>query len=104
MFPRLCTGGGNGYVGRWSVSSRVGRRKDRPSYVSSLNRHRGKGQQKVTHIYFLVGFRNDLVVMLNWAWNFVTFQRGSRLITGIVGAQMKDLKPTPQAGSPRDPA
>jgi len=48
MFPRLCTGGGNGYVGRWSVSSRVGRRKDRPSYVSSLNRHRGKGQQKVT--------------------------------------------------------
>jgi hypothetical protein len=55
MFPRLCPGGGNGYVGRWSVSSRVGRRKDRASYVSSLNRHRGKVQQKVTvehvHVY-----------------------------------------------------
>ncbi|MGA7487449.1 MAG: NAD(P)/FAD-dependent oxidoreductase [Xanthobacteraceae bacterium] len=44
------------------------------------------------HIYFLIGYRNRLIVMLNWAWNFVTFQRGARLITGIVGARMKDLK------------
>ena len=56
------------------------------------------------HIYFLIGFRNRLIVMLNWAWTFVTLQRGSRLITGIVGAQMKDLKQTPQVGSLRDPA
>jgi NADH dehydrogenase len=33
------------------------------------------------HIYFLIGFRNSLVVMLNWAWNFLTFRRGARLIT-----------------------
>jgi NADH:ubiquinone reductase (H+-translocating) len=33
------------------------------------------------HIYFLIGFRNRLVVMLNWAWNFLTFRRGARLIT-----------------------
>jgi NADH dehydrogenase len=44
------------------------------------------------HIYFLIGYRNRLIVMMNWAWNFVTFQRGARLITGMVGAQMKDLK------------
>lgn len=56
------------------------------------------------HIYFLIGYRNRLIVMLNWAWNFVTFQRGARLITGIVGAQMKDLKQTTPAGSPRGSA
>ena len=44
------------------------------------------------HIYFLIGCRNRLIVMMNWAWNFVTFQRGARLITGMVGAQIKDLK------------
>ena len=36
----------------------------------------------VAHIYFLVGFRNRLAVGTNWAWNYVTFQRGTRLITG----------------------
>jgi NADH dehydrogenase len=37
----------------------------------------------VVHIYFLIGFRNRFVVALNWAWNYITFQRGSRLITGL---------------------
>ena len=36
----------------------------------------------VAHIYFLIGFRNRLIVALNWFWNYVTFQRGTRLITG----------------------
>ena len=40
----------------------------------------------VAHIYYLIGFRNRFVVALNWAWSYVTFQRGSRLITGS-GAQ-----------------
>ncbi|MBV8399633.1 MAG: FAD-dependent oxidoreductase [Acetobacteraceae bacterium] len=35
------------------------------------------------HIYFLIGFRNRLLVMLNWAWNFLTFRRGARLITDV---------------------
>jgi NADH dehydrogenase len=34
------------------------------------------------HIFFLIGFRNRLLVMLQWAWAYVTFQRGARLITG----------------------
>jgi NADH dehydrogenase len=34
------------------------------------------------HIVFLIDFRSRLSVLLNWAWNYVTFQRGSRLITG----------------------
>jgi NADH dehydrogenase len=34
------------------------------------------------HVSFLVGFRNRLVVMLDWLWSYVTFQSGARLITG----------------------
>jgi NADH:quinone reductase (non-electrogenic) len=37
----------------------------------------------VAHVYFLIGFRNRFVVALNWAWSYITFQRGSRLITGL---------------------
>jgi NADH dehydrogenase len=40
----------------------------------------------VVHIYFLVGFRNRLVVMWSWAWSWITYKRGARLITGKVGA------------------
>ncbi len=45
------------------------------------------------HIFFLIGFRNRLLVMVNWAWNFATFQRGARLITGVVGARASEVKP-----------
>ena len=37
------------------------------------------------HIYFLVGFRNRALMMLHWAWSWLTFKRGARLITGDVG-------------------
>ena len=33
------------------------------------------------HIYYLIGFRNRLLVMFQWAWAYLTFQRGARLIT-----------------------
>ena len=36
----------------------------------------------VVHIFFLIGFRNRLVVALDWLWAYLTFQRGARLITG----------------------
>jgi NADH dehydrogenase len=36
----------------------------------------------VVHISFLIGFRNRLVVLLDWLWSYVTFQSGARLITG----------------------
>jgi NADH dehydrogenase len=32
------------------------------------------------HLVFLVGFRNRLSVFLNWAWNYVTWDRGPRII------------------------
>ncbi len=34
------------------------------------------------HILFLIGFRNRLSVVLQWAWSYFTYQRGARLITG----------------------
>jgi NADH:quinone reductase (non-electrogenic) len=34
------------------------------------------------HIYFLIGFRNRLVVMIDWAWAYWTFQRYARIIFG----------------------
>ena len=40
----------------------------------------------VAHIWFLVGFRSRLSVMLSWAWNYLTFARSARLITGPVPA------------------
>ena len=38
----------------------------------------------VAHIYFLVGFRSRLSVGLTWAWNYLTFERSARLITGDI--------------------
>lgn len=40
----------------------------------------------VLHIFYVIGFRNRLAVILSWAWSWLTFQRGVRLITGPVGA------------------
>ncbi len=34
------------------------------------------------HIFFLIGFRNRLAVMWNWAWSYMTWQRGARIIVG----------------------
>ena len=36
----------------------------------------------LVHIYFLIGFRNRIAVLLDWLWAYITFQRGARLITG----------------------
>jgi NADH dehydrogenase len=33
------------------------------------------------HLWFLVGFRNRIVVFLDWAWAYATYDRGARLIT-----------------------
>ncbi|MGC8642849.1 MAG: NAD(P)/FAD-dependent oxidoreductase, partial [Isosphaeraceae bacterium] len=35
------------------------------------------------HIYCLIGFRNRLIVMIQWAWSYITFDRGARLITEV---------------------
>ena len=39
----------------------------------------------LVHIFFLIGFRNRFLVLFGWAWSYITFQRGARLITGSTG-------------------
>jgi NADH dehydrogenase len=34
------------------------------------------------HILFLIGFRNRVLVFIQWAWSYFTYERGARLITG----------------------
>ena len=36
----------------------------------------------LAHIFFLIGFRNRISVLLNWGWSYWTYQRGARIITG----------------------
>jgi NADH dehydrogenase len=36
----------------------------------------------VAHIYYLIEFDNKLIVMIQWAWNYFTRNRGARIITG----------------------
>jgi NADH dehydrogenase len=38
----------------------------------------------VAHIWFLVGFRSRIAVGLSWVWNYLTFARSARLITGEI--------------------
>jgi NADH:quinone reductase (non-electrogenic) len=48
------------------------------------------------HVYYLIGFRNRLAVMMNWMWNYFTFERGTRLITGLSGSRVQDMgRPPP---------
>lgn len=50
------------------------------------------------HVWFLVGFRNRISVMLNWAWSYITYARGARLITGTF-----DPRPSLAPGAIVDP-
>jgi NADH dehydrogenase len=36
------------------------------------------------HVWFLIGFRSRMAVTLNWLWNYLTYHRSARLITGEV--------------------
>jgi NADH:quinone reductase (non-electrogenic) len=54
----------------------------------------------LAHVYFLIGFRNRLLVAMNWCWSYVTFQRGTRLITGISGSRIEDVMPAVMPAPP----
>jgi NADH:ubiquinone reductase (H+-translocating) len=57
------------------------------------------------HIFFLIGFRNRIIVFIQWAWSYVTYERAARLITGSTylpgwttdhNAQATTADPAPQ--------
>jgi NADH dehydrogenase len=53
----------------------------------------------VVHLVMLVGFRNRLVVLVDWAWSYLTYDRGARAIVGAV-----DGRGEPALGGSRDAA
>jgi len=48
------------------------------------------------HVWFLIGFRSRLAVTINWLWNYLTYQRSARLITGDI----TDSSPQPVRAQP----
>ena len=57
----------------------------RHSAVAQLRRARLKGVVAwwfwlVAHLVYLAGFRNRLVVLIDWAWSYWTYQRGARIV------------------------
>ena len=51
------------------------------------------------HIMFLVGFRNRLSVLFNWAYAYLLFRRGARLIYGM-GPDLASVTPSPTTVEP----
>ena len=51
------------------------------------------------HIAYLVGFRNRVIVLLEWGWAYLTFQRGARVITGTID----EPRPQPATAAPPTP-
>lgn len=65
------------------ILATIGRNKG----VAALGRLRFSGvaawlMWALVHVMFLIGFRNRIMVMIEWAWLYFFFDRGARLITG----------------------
>jgi NADH dehydrogenase len=44
------------------------------------------------HIFYLIGFRNRVLVMLQWAWTYLAWQRSARIITGPVDLELHESR------------
>jgi len=57
------------------------------------------------HLVFLIGFRNRMLVLIQWAWSYINYYRGARLITGIAAspppAPVSEKAEPPPAKDPR---
>jgi NADH:quinone reductase (non-electrogenic) len=47
------------------------------------------------HLWYLIGFRNRVSVLLNWFWAYLTYRRGARLITGAESWRLLPKPPGP---------
>jgi NADH:ubiquinone reductase (H+-translocating) len=57
------------------------------------------------HVFFLIGFRNRLVVLMNWGWAYTTYQRHARVVFGAgVSRDGPALEDMPLQAGPRDPS
>jgi NADH dehydrogenase len=48
----------------------------------------------LVHIFWLIGFRNRLLVLFEWAWAYLTYDRGSRLVTGTPSTHGRVVGPS----------
>ena len=58
----------------------------------------------VVHVITLIGFRNRVLVLAQWAWVYLRYERGARLITGEETPGVSTGAPGTQAGAPETPA
>jgi NADH dehydrogenase len=79
--------------------SHQGFRFDNKGMMATIGRHSAVAQRGrlrlhgfpawvvwlAVHIFFLIGFRNRVLVLFEWAWMYLTYGRGVRLITGVGG-------------------
>ena len=55
------------------------------------------------HVLFLIGFRNRVLVLIQWAWSYFTYERGARLITDEVG-KLREQRRSPDSKMPEPEA
>jgi NADH:ubiquinone reductase (H+-translocating) len=55
------------------------------------------------HIFFLIGFRNRVLVLIQWAWSYLTYSRGARLITEEIRPPAESLPATNTPASQASP-
>ncbi len=72
-------------IGRGAAVARIGRFKSTGFLAWLL--------WLFVHILFLIGFRNRIVVLIQWAWSYVTFDRGARLITAPLKEPLVECEP-----------
>jgi NADH dehydrogenase len=53
----------------------------------------------LVHLVKLVGFRNRLVVLVNWAYSYFTYDRGVRSIVGTAGVERSSPRSRPESGA-----
>lgn len=58
----------------------------------------------LVHIYYLTGFRNRVLVLIQWAWSYMTFSRGARLIVGKRWRSYAPPSPEPRGDPPPETA
>jgi NADH dehydrogenase len=54
----------------------------------------------VVHIFQLIGFRNRLIVLINWAWDYIFYDRGVRLIIPQGAQKSTTAEPDPHLKMP----
>lgn len=61
-------------------------------YKSLAEAQRSAGLARLERCTHLIGFRNRSIVAMNWVWNYLTLRRGMRLITGVTGSHVEDMR------------